>query len=435
LPTAIPQAIPVVKPGQFPHIVAYSATNSRNTEVYLLNPGFEPINITQNPAEDTFPIWSPDGQWLAFLSNRAAPGQEHMKNEIYVMSIAGNHLIQLTSEAMVDWEGPLSWSTDGKWIAASGVLLDNPQERSIYLIGVDGSASYRLSGTQGGSLPKFGPYGDRLAFYQVEENQSRIVIYHVNSGKSTSVDFRPARNNPAAVEVSFDWPGDGDGLYYAAGSQVTNSVHVGSQQPCARMEMQQASNNEAWHEKLHDHFHYVKSEKAAVIQNMSWAPNGLVLYTAGAQDFKSSRYETAENYGFPSNHPRKSNNPNISADLCVLGLLDRGSWSLDMQWFIFTAYERGKTDIGLYIIRMPGLDLGWQPGRTTASPGNDLPIGTVLRLTPASINSSAPRMRPIRRMMGIEPRPSRLDFILKADRLAPFGYALGSAYIPFSPRW
>ena len=42
--------------------------------------GENPINVTQHPALDNFPAWTPDGK-LAFVSNRAAGF------DIYVMAV------------------------------------------------------------------------------------------------------------------------------------------------------------------------------------------------------------------------------------------------------------------------------------------------------------------------------------------------------------
>ncbi|MCY3571829.1 MAG: LpqB family beta-propeller domain-containing protein [Chloroflexi bacterium] len=54
------------------------------------------------------PTWSPDGQQIAFLSNRAEGW------DLYTMPAAGGDATRLTSGATVD--NP-AWSPDGRWIA------------------------------------------------------------------------------------------------------------------------------------------------------------------------------------------------------------------------------------------------------------------------------------------------------------------------------
>jgi TolB protein len=49
------------------------------------------VNITNNPAYDTDATWSPDGNQLAFVSNRAGNA------EIYIMDIDGNNIFKVTN--------------------------------------------------------------------------------------------------------------------------------------------------------------------------------------------------------------------------------------------------------------------------------------------------------------------------------------------------
>jgi TolB protein len=53
--------------------------------------GNNQLNITDNPANDRNPSWSPDGQSIAFVSNRDG------NDEIYVMDADGNNQRRLTN--------------------------------------------------------------------------------------------------------------------------------------------------------------------------------------------------------------------------------------------------------------------------------------------------------------------------------------------------
>jgi len=81
------------------------------TQIWLANSDTgKSFQLTRGDKSSTNPRWSPDGQWLAFLSNRVDD-----KNQIFVIDPSGGEAQQLTkSETAV---GNFAWSEDGRTIA------------------------------------------------------------------------------------------------------------------------------------------------------------------------------------------------------------------------------------------------------------------------------------------------------------------------------
>ena len=80
--------------------------------------GGEPRQLTRGPRADTTPRWSPDGQQLAFLSDRVEDGQL----QVYLLNRGGGEAVQITTaegkvQASSRSVDPMAWSPDGRHIA------------------------------------------------------------------------------------------------------------------------------------------------------------------------------------------------------------------------------------------------------------------------------------------------------------------------------
>jgi dipeptidyl aminopeptidase/acylaminoacyl peptidase len=75
--------------------------------------------VTSGDYDDSQAVWSPDSKQLAFTSNRSADPDRNYNNDIWVVSAdnsdKGTHLTQITTNPGDD-NSP-AWSPDGKWIA------------------------------------------------------------------------------------------------------------------------------------------------------------------------------------------------------------------------------------------------------------------------------------------------------------------------------
>jgi uncharacterized membrane protein len=134
-PTIDPTLSPVV-PDLGPGAVSYATNRDGNQEIYVMDTqSFAEFRLTNDPAADTQPTWSPDGSKIAFASNRTG------NFEIYIMNADGSGVSNLTNFELADDLYP-TWSPDGNWIAFS-TNRDGNQE--IYSVKVDGSGLVNLT--------------------------------------------------------------------------------------------------------------------------------------------------------------------------------------------------------------------------------------------------------------------------------------------------
>jgi Tol biopolymer transport system component len=120
----------------------------QESELYVMNiDGTGRRALTDNDTGDAAPAWSPDGQRIAFMSNRAesAPCDTHdcvgFKNELWVMNTDGSDVTRLTETPQEEFTP--TWSTDGEKIVYSRERSDGPPE--LFVMNADGSCPRRLA--------------------------------------------------------------------------------------------------------------------------------------------------------------------------------------------------------------------------------------------------------------------------------------------------
>lgn len=117
--------------------VSYNTTAAPEVFTIYAN-GQGARNLTNNPADDIAPVFSPDGKSIAFASNRDG-GQWR----IYVINADGTNLRRLTS-------GPMdltpTWSPDGNWIAFAST---RGGQFDIWMVDIHGGNLTQITKTGG----------------------------------------------------------------------------------------------------------------------------------------------------------------------------------------------------------------------------------------------------------------------------------------------
>ncbi len=94
----------------------------RNTDLYAVaSAGGALRQITNTPGAETNPQWSPDGKWLAYITNANA-NQWGLKNDLQVVAATGGEPRNLTKGFLESAGSEMQWSPDGKTLYfSSGV--------------------------------------------------------------------------------------------------------------------------------------------------------------------------------------------------------------------------------------------------------------------------------------------------------------------------
>ncbi|HEX8145931.1 MAG TPA: DUF4394 domain-containing protein [Pyrinomonadaceae bacterium] len=170
--------------------VAYAADLEDNFEIYVANPeGGAITKVTDDPAEDTDPSWSGDGNRLAFVSDRDG------NQEIYLVGSAGGLETRLTTNAAADLDP--AFSPDGSKIAFTSERDGN---QNVYVMHADGTNVVRLTDAAGADFrPAWSPDGSKLAFTSDRDGDDEIYLMNADGSGQTNL------SNNAADDLNPDW--------------------------------------------------------------------------------------------------------------------------------------------------------------------------------------------------------------------------------------
>ena len=135
--------------------IVFVSTRDGNPEIYSVNAdGTNLTRLTNNPANDDAPVWSPDGKRIAFASDRNGSW------EIYVMNADGANVVRRTFSASSS--GDPCWSPDGNRIVYS--TQSGNGSLNIWTVSPDSGSPALLLETPGyDAHPALSPDGSRLA--------------------------------------------------------------------------------------------------------------------------------------------------------------------------------------------------------------------------------------------------------------------------------
>lgn len=154
------------------------------THIYLANiDGSDNRQITYGDKSCTNPQWSPDGQWLAFTSERSG------KNNLWRLRTDGGEAQQLTD--VNTWVSGFKWSPDNKQIA---FIMTDP---------ITAEEENAQKGKDDAKIMDEQLKMDRLWVISIEQDTIRNHEAHLLTKGNYSIE------NSGYYGISFDWSPDG----------------------------------------------------------------------------------------------------------------------------------------------------------------------------------------------------------------------------------
>ena len=197
--------------------------------------------ITSGDYDEEGPAWSPDGKQIAFTSNRSTPDPDRTPDSnIWVVAAdntdKGAHLTQVTTNPGED-ESP-TWSPDGKWIAYITQQLD--PKLYIYAthhVGVSpatgGEAKVLTKAfDRMASLPRFAPDGKSIYFIADDDGTQNLCSVPVAGGEVTRpiggrlmlYYYSVAKSGEFAAQITTpDFPSE---IFTVPGGKLTRISHT-----------------------------------------------------------------------------------------------------------------------------------------------------------------------------------------------------------------
>jgi Tol biopolymer transport system component/tRNA A-37 threonylcarbamoyl transferase component Bud32 len=236
-PTAAPTDTPIPTATAFGGgggRILFESFRDGTGELYLMNTdGSGLVRLTNDAANDTSPVWSPDGLRFAFTSFR------DNNQDIFVMDVpggpgaGGGEPLRITTDPNADIDP--AWSPDGRRIAFASNRTGN---YDIYAVDVPGDTPadaprpFRLTDHPANDFgPAWSPDGTRILFYSSRDGDAEICVMNFDGSgvahltDNTAQDIDPAWS-PDGRRIVFASDVDGDFEIFVMDSDGSNVTRL-----------------------------------------------------------------------------------------------------------------------------------------------------------------------------------------------------------------
>lgn len=200
------EAVSVSPDGQW---LAFDSDRSGNSDIYRMRiDGTELAQVTTNPADDFRPDWSPDGREIAFHTWRAG------NRDSYVVNADGSGERMLAGGPLHQWAG--RWSPDGNFLTYFAQTRPGGGFAGFqaFVIPHEGGTPRQISSEPGGAGGSaWAPDGAHIVYFA----EAGVRLLPVNGGPARTLTLPGRAGEHFPVEIG-GWSTDGRAVYVRIGA-------------------------------------------------------------------------------------------------------------------------------------------------------------------------------------------------------------------------
>jgi hypothetical protein len=183
------------------HLLFSNLSDGQIYRIGILGTGL--TRLTNNNGRNFRPVWSPDGQRIAFTTYASGQSEE---SDIYTMDADGSNVVRRTNGGNF---ASGAWSPDGQKLAVS---TEGTYSSEIYLVSADEDGSSPIHLVAQGRSPTWSPDGKSIAFVHISGDDG---YDHISVMNADGTGLRPLTEIDAGGIYGLGWSPDGQRLAFS----------------------------------------------------------------------------------------------------------------------------------------------------------------------------------------------------------------------------